>query len=214
MTTHEMFDGKLQLYKRPGGRFWQAAARVGGARFRETTKEEQLDRAKDVAEEWYLGLRGKLRNGEIVRDERTFKLAAEHYLRRALEEEIESGRRAPRHKLAATTRVFPAYSRSVFNDVLREEGLKFDRDGQVRTAYSLRHTYISTRLMEGANVHQIANNCRTSVKMIEEFYAAHIKDRLDAAAINVRRPSSSRKSSKTKPLRKPGNRGSDMDASV
>jgi hypothetical protein len=44
------------------------------------------------------------------------------------------------------------------------------------------------RLMDGANIYQIANNCRTSVKVIEEFYAAHIKDRLDAAAINVRRP--------------------------
>jgi hypothetical protein len=43
------------------------------------------------------------------------------------------------------------------------------------------------RLMEGANIHQVANNCRTSVQMIEEFYAAHIKDRLDARAINVRR---------------------------
>ena len=59
MTTHEMFDGRLQLYKRPGGRYLQAAARVRGARFRETTKEDGLERAKDVAEEWYLGLRGK-----------------------------------------------------------------------------------------------------------------------------------------------------------
>jgi hypothetical protein len=29
---------------------------------------------------------------------------------------------------------------------------------------------------------------RTSVEMIEKFYAAHIKNRLDASAINVRRP--------------------------
>jgi hypothetical protein len=41
------------------------------------------------------------------------------------------------------------------------------------------------RLMEGANIYQIANNCRTSVEMIQEFYANHIKDRLDASAINV-----------------------------
>lgn len=48
------------------------------------------------------------------------------------------------------------------------------------------------RLMEGANIHQIANNCRTSVQMIEQFYAAHIKDRLDASAINVQRPRDAR----------------------
>jgi len=42
--------------------------------------------------------------------------------------------------------------------------------------------------MEGADIYQIAKNCRTSVEMIEKFYASHIKDRLDAAAINVRKP--------------------------
>jgi hypothetical protein len=30
-------------------------------------------------------------------------------------------------------------------------------------------------------------NCRTSVKMIEEFYASHIKNMVDASVINVRR---------------------------
>jgi hypothetical protein len=34
----------------------------------------------------------------------------------------------------------------------------------------------------------IAENCRTSVEMIEKYYASHIKNMLDAAAINVRRP--------------------------
>jgi hypothetical protein len=48
------------------------------------------------------------------------------------------------------------------------------------------------RLMEGADIYQIAKNCRTSVEMIEKFYAAHIKNTLDAAAINVRRPKSVR----------------------
>lgn len=65
--------------------------------------------------------------------------------------------------------------------------MKHDREGKVRTAYSLRHTYICLRLMEGADIYQIAKNCRTSVEMIEKFYAAHIKNMIDAAAINVRR---------------------------
>jgi len=43
------------------------------------------------------------------------------------------------------------------------------------------------RLMEGADIYQIAKNCRTSVEMIEKFYASHIKNRLDTTAINVRK---------------------------
>jgi len=42
--------------------------------------------------------------------------------------------------------------------------------------------------MEGADIYQIAKNCRTSVEMIEKYYAAHIKTSLDAAAINVMQP--------------------------
>ena len=42
--------------------------------------------------------------------------------------------------------------------------------------------------MEGADICQIAKNCRTSVEMIENYYAAHIKTNLDAAAINKMRP--------------------------
>jgi len=66
--------------------------------------------------------------------------------------------------------------------------LKLDRDGNRRTAYSLRHTYICLRLLEGADIYQIAKNCRTSVEMIEKYYASHIKTQLDASAINVRKP--------------------------
>jgi hypothetical protein len=41
--------------------------------------------------------------------------------------------------------------------------------------------------MEGADIYQIAKNCRTSVEMIETYYASHIKTSLNTAAINVRR---------------------------
>jgi integrase len=83
--------------------------------------------------------------------------------------------------------IFPRTHHELFNTILGEIGLKFDREGQRRTFYSLRHTYICMRLMEGADVYQIAKNCRTSVKMIEEFYASHIKNMVDASVINVRR---------------------------
>jgi hypothetical protein len=46
--------------------------------------------------------------------------------------------------------------------------------------------------MEGADIYQVANNCRTSVEMIEKHYAIHLKNTLDAAAINVRKPTTSR----------------------
>lgn len=84
--------------------------------------------------------------------------------------------------------VFPKTRHDVFNTILDEQKLKFDRERQRRTFYSLRHTYVCMRLMEGVDVYQIAKNCRTSVKMIEEFYASHIKNMVDVAAINVRRP--------------------------
>ena len=52
------------------------------------------------------------------------------------------------------------------------------------------------RLMEGADIYQIAKNCRTSVEMIEN-YAAHLKHTLDAAAINVRKKRPSRRKVQT-----------------
>ncbi|HEX3666792.1 MAG TPA: hypothetical protein VHU23_16320 [Rhizomicrobium sp.] len=86
-----------------------------------------------------------------------------------------------------TDLLFPGERHTHFNAVLNEQKLKFDREGLRRSAYSLRHTYICFRLMEGADIYQIAKNCRTSVEMIEKFYAAHIKNMIDAAAVNVRR---------------------------
>jgi len=84
--------------------------------------------------------------------------------------------------------VFPGNYLKMFNNLLDRHELKLDRDGKPRTAYSLRHTYICLRLMEGADVYAIAKNCRTSVEMIEKFYAAHIKTTLDASIINARKP--------------------------
>ena len=112
----------------------------------------------------------------------------------AAEEALPKGRdiahakpKAVLAKPRPTDRVFPKTHRELFKDILNKLGLKTDREGNPRTAYSLRHTYISMRLMEGADIYQIAKNCRTSVEMIEKYYASHIKDRLDAAAINVRK---------------------------
>jgi integrase len=98
-----------------------------------------------------------------------------------------------RHDPKPTDLIFGKVQRELFNAVLDELGLKKDREGNARTAYSLRHTYICMRLMEGADIYQVAKNCRTSVEMIEKYYASHIKNTLDAAAINVRKKPRPRK---------------------
>ncbi|WP_373474409.1 site-specific integrase [Sphingorhabdus sp.] len=92
-----------------------------------------------------------------------------------------------RKQLKPTDRLFGKTPRELMNTVLDELKLKFDRDGHVRTCYSLRHTYICLRLLEGADIYQVAKNCRTSVEMIEKYYGRHLKNNIDASAVNVRR---------------------------
>ena len=106
-----------------------------------------------------------------------------------------------------TDRIFGKVQRELFNTILGELNLKFDRDGNRRTSYSLRHTYICMRLMEGADIYQIAKNCRTSVEMIEKYYASHIKNTLDAAAINVRKQKPTSPANNKPPAQKNSNNG-------
>lgn len=94
----------------------------------------------------------------------------------------------PLIKPEPTDLVFPGDHNGLFNKILEQENLKFDREGKARTSYSLRHTYICLRLIGRADIYALAKNCRTSVEMIQKFYAAHIKDMLDTAAISVRQP--------------------------
>jgi integrase len=82
--------------------------------------------------------------------------------------------------------------REQFGAILDEKNLKVDREGRPRTAYSLRHTHICLRLMEGAGHLPDRQKLPHSVEMIEKYYAAHIKTNLDAAAINIMRPKQKR----------------------
>ena len=93
-----------------------------------------------------------------------------------------------RNDPSPTDRLFPSDHKKQFNRILKEIELKFDRQGNRRTLYSLRHSYISFRLLEGADIYQIAKNCRTSVEMIERHYAVHLKNQIDTSVINVRKP--------------------------
>ncbi|NJM91890.1 MAG: site-specific integrase [Rhodospirillaceae bacterium] len=115
-------------------------------------------------------------------------------LRARAKPEVADG--APTHP-QPTDPVFPANHKKQFNRILDLTGLKFDREGNRRAAYSLRHTYICMRLMEGADIYQIAKNCRTSVEMIEKYYASHIKTRINAAAVNIRKQKTKKKKAGT-----------------
>ena len=87
-----------------------------------------------------------------------------------------------------TDLVFPGNHIKLFNKILGQTGLKLDRDGKLHTLYSLRHFYICERLSEGADVYQLAKNCRTSVEMIQKHYAVHIMGAIDTAAVNAKKP--------------------------
>jgi integrase len=57
-----------------------------------------------------------------------------------------------------------------FMALTKEAGVEFDREGNKRTIYSLRHTYATFRLQEGVNHYVLARNMGTSVKMLEQHY--------------------------------------------
>jgi integrase len=63
--------------------------------------------------------------------------------------------------------------------------LKHHQEGRPRTLYSLRHTYICFRLMEGADIYMLTTNCRTSAEMIEKYHTVHWKGVLDASSNSV-----------------------------
>jgi hypothetical protein len=76
---HTILGGKVHVYKRPNSTLWQSSSYFAGKNRRTSTKEESLSKAKEIAEDWYLQLRGKLRAGEI-RSEKTFREISERYL--------------------------------------------------------------------------------------------------------------------------------------
>ncbi len=77
---YAILGGKVHVYKRPNSSHWQCSSYFAGKNRRTSTKEDSLSKAKEIAEDWYLQLRGKLRNGEI-KTEKTFREASELFLR-------------------------------------------------------------------------------------------------------------------------------------
>ena len=60
-----------------------------------------------------------------------------------------------------------------FNHVVEQENLKFDKNGNPRSFYSLRHYALQTRLRKSGgatNIYEFAKNAGTSVNQLERFY--------------------------------------------
>src|ERR1019366_2804259 len=62
---YTILGGKVHVYRRPNSSQWQCSTYLAGRNRSRSTKEDSLSKAKEVAEDWYLQLRGKLRSGEI-----------------------------------------------------------------------------------------------------------------------------------------------------
>ena len=76
-----------------------------------------------------------------------------------------------------------------FRKILVETGLRYGRFGQGRSLYSLRHTAITNRLLygQGIDLLTLARNARTSVEMIERFYASELSAEMNVDMLHSRR---------------------------
>ena len=77
-----------------------------------------------------------------------------------------------------------------FARTLDRAGLRLNHLGQRRTLYSLRHTAIMFRLLYGKGIDllTLARNARTSVAMIEKFYASNLTAEMNVGLLQSRRP--------------------------
>ncbi len=60
---------------------------------------------------------------------------------------------------------------AVFRRLLTDCHLLRDSHGEVRTLYSLRHTYATAELLAGTDIHTLARQMGTSVVMLEQHYS-------------------------------------------
>jgi len=70
-----------------------------------------------------------------------------------------------------------------FKQLLTFCDLLYDKYGNRRSLYSIRHTYATKHLNEGINIHLLARQMGTSVKMIEEHYS-HLTPSMSAEILS------------------------------
>lgn len=80
----------------------------------------------------------------------------------------------------STEKLFLVHHRVMFNNILKKTNLKETKTNPPtkRDFVSLRSTYICFRLLNGAPIYEVANNCRTSVQMIQQHYAKYLGGQL------------------------------------
>ena len=113
MAKHVVIGGKVNIYKRENSDHWQCAIFMNGKNRRKSTKTDSLEQAKEIAEDWYLGLKGKKHAG-ILNGDKTFHQAADQFLR---EYEVITEASAPR----PTSKTLNS-ARNVSVAVLRRDG--------------------------------------------------------------------------------------------
>lgn len=76
-----------------------------------------------------------------------------------------------------------------FRRILDHAGLREGSRGQTRSIYSLRHTALTFRLIYGKGIDllTLAKNARTSVEMVEKFYASELNAELNVAMLQSKR---------------------------
>jgi integrase len=67
--------------------------------------------------------------------------------------------------------VRPRTFNGMFGKLMRESGLLQAVGGGRRTLYSLRHTYATAELLSGTDIHTLAKQMGTSVRMLEAHYS-------------------------------------------
>lgn len=77
----------------------------------------------------------------------------------------------------------------MFKRILEETNLRFGTQGQRRTLYSLRHSAITFRLLygQGIDLLTLARNARTSLEMVDKFYASELRAEMNVGMLHSRR---------------------------
>ena len=77
----------------------------------------------------------------------------------------------------------------MFKRILEETELRFGTQGQRRTLYSLRHSAITFRLLygQGIDLLTLARNARTSLEMVDKFYASELRAEMNVGMLHSRR---------------------------
>jgi hypothetical protein len=76
-----------------------------------------------------------------------------------------------------------------FGKILDETCLRLGARGQRRTLYSLRHSSITFRLLygDGIDLLTLARNARTSLEMVDKFYASELSAEMNVGMLHSRR---------------------------